>query len=164
MNPEASKQPNRTMDYRGNTFEVVDLHILTPKDIARGDRVLIGTESGNRYMVRRSESRNGVLMIYNEKTGNFEKGNPLHLKTKEDIIAEIGKEMKFIAVTDERRNLGSDFTSTKVNAIEIRKGLDAAIQSAPEQKGDLGSLMAKMLHEHTVEGKSVEKIIKEIKK
>ena len=89
---EQMPKQKRTIDFSGRTFEVDDVNILNQLDIQRGDRVLITTNSGNRYMIRRSESRDGALMISNEKESNFNVFYPLY--NQGEAIAEIGKIME----------------------------------------------------------------------
>src|SRR3989338_1327504 len=126
-----NKQPqNRTMDVLGQKYEVVDISILNPNLIDQGDRVLISTKSGNRYMVRRSRSHGGALMIYNERE-NFSNGYLLHDQNK--TIAKITEPMKLLMITDETKQLGREIESTEITAIEIRKGVDDILNSTPDE-------------------------------
>ncbi len=142
------QQPKRTVEFNGEHFEIDEPGVLNASDIQRGDRVLVTTESGNRYMLRRSESRNGALMISNERQSNFNTFYPLH--NPSETLAEVGKSMEFTAVTDEEKYLGSKMNSSTITHIEIRRGLDKAINNAPEGAG--AKSIADMLKDH-VSGK-----------
>ena len=128
---ESVPQPsNESMEFKGEHFEVDKVSTLEISNIQRGDRVFVITESGNRYMLRRSESRNGALMISNEHESNFNTFYPLY--QPREVFAEVGRVMEFMAVTDELKSLGNTFTSSKVVGIEIRRGLDKAANRSSE--------------------------------
>ncbi len=125
--PQSSKE---AMEFNGEHFEIDKVATLEVSNIQRGDRVLVVTESGNRYMLRRSESRNGALMISNERESHFNTFYPLY--QPREVFAEVGKVMEFMAVTNEQKSLGSTFTSSKIIDIEIRRGLDKATNNTPQ--------------------------------
>jgi hypothetical protein len=142
------KEPSerkRFMEFEGKQFEVVDIDALQAQDIKPGDRTIISTESGNRYMLRFSKSAKAPK-VYSERT-KFEDGYELFNKYDDEhpTVAEIGKPFEFTMITDKKKNLGQPFTSTPVTAIEIRCGLDDAIENNPRQVS--GSDMASMITE-----------------
>jgi hypothetical protein len=69
---------DRTIKVLDKEHGVVDVTILNPDLIEQGDRVIISTKTGNRYMVRRSRSHGGALMISSEKESGFEKFYTIH--------------------------------------------------------------------------------------
>lgn len=135
------EKPKRTYEYRGQQFEVEDVNVLYGKDIQPGDRVLISTESGNRYMIRFSKSAD-ALKIYNERESGFKTGEILY--DNGGPIAEIDKGLNFIVRISNDR--GQKYRATKVTAIEIRRGIDKAIEEAPDEIGFGG--IARMLKDH----------------
>lgn len=132
-NPQVLPPENKTMELGGHKFRIDEPKILLTADIERGDRVIVTTASGNRYMLRRSERRNGALMISNERESKFENFYPVY--DPGQAFAEIGKPMEFMAVIDEEKMIGQSQTSQSVTAIEIRRGLDKAIHSSVESVG-----------------------------
>ncbi|HEY4483660.1 MAG TPA: hypothetical protein VI752_00590 [Candidatus Paceibacterota bacterium] len=110
-------------------FETLKLEELKGEDVKEGDRVMITTSSGNRYMLRRSESSDGKVRIYNEAAGDLESGRHgyvLRIPPESDgLIAKVGNKLHIgIEVGDNVQ----PWVSTKVSDIEIRVGLDAAIK------------------------------------
>lgn len=130
-------------------FEVDDLNAIDASDVKPGDRAIISTQSGNRYMLRHSDSREGQLVIYSERDGfDAAHAHPFMIRRRSSI-AEIGKPMNIFAITDEQTNAGTEWTSTPVTRIEVRRGLDAAIKEAERQNqsGGIGTMMANMVKE-----------------
>lgn len=135
-----SENPKRSMEFNGEQFEVEDVNILMAKDIKSGDRIMIKTQDGNRYMIRWSKSANAPK-IYNEKADGFKTGYELGFTYGEgDAVAEVGKVFKFAIVANKEKTRGKPFTVTEVVAIEIRRGIDDAIEKAAS-----GTSMAGML-------------------
>ncbi len=137
MNFESSKstpQP-RSIEYNGKKFEVREPDVLNPQDIEQGDRVLVTTQSGNRYMFRRSRSRGSVLMVANENEDGFQKFYRVY--DQNQTLAQKGKSIELPIYTDEVKGLGTKFESTSVTLIEIRKGIDDAINTAPQGTGSV---------------------------
>ena len=125
-----SEQEKRYIEFRGEKFEIEDVDILSAQDIQKGDRVFISTKSGNRYMIRMSAVHEGMLKIYNEKEGDgFKTGYELHYD--QGPIAEVGKGFSFVMRISEDK--GQKYDATEVTGIEIRRGLDAAIQKASQE-------------------------------
>lgn len=122
---------SKMVEVLGSTYEYVTTQSLSPDQIASDDRVFISTQSGNRYMVRRSKSRNGALMIYNKKEG-FKIGYPIH--DQHAHIADVSKGLNIWIVTDEAQKLGKQIMSTDVTYIEIRKGVDTILNSTPDSE------------------------------
>ncbi len=135
MNFESNKNrpSTKSIEFDGKNFEVQEPDILNPGDIVQGDRVLVTTQSGNRYMFRRSRSREGVLVVANEKEDGFQKFYRIY--DQNQILAQKGKGIELPVYTDEANGLGRKFGSTPVTLIEIRKGIDDAINNAPEGTG-----------------------------
>lgn len=141
------KWPNRPItpkeEYEaGNlSFELVEARSLAASDIRADDRAFIHTSSGNRYMLRHSRSRNGQLVIYNEREGGFsaESARPFLVKRGAPAIAEVGRPLQYFAITDEQTGAGIAATSTTVNRIEIRRNLERAVQSGAEGRGPSGA-------------------------
>ncbi len=141
----AGEPRKRTMDFGDREFEVLDVNILRPSDIVAGDRTMITTGSGNRYMIRWSKSGGGPK-IYNERT-EFKEGFPLYNKyTDGSPIAEVGKPFEFYIITDTAANIGQKMEATPVSAIEIRKGIDDAIESG-HQKISFGGIAQALIDE-----------------
>jgi hypothetical protein len=110
-------------------FEVKNLDKIASKDIEDADRAFIFTVSGNRYMLRHSKTRNGSLVIYNEREGNgFRNENGRPFLIEGDSIAKVGEPMRYFEITDEINKMGNWANSTAIVRIEIRKGFDAAIE------------------------------------
>ena len=126
-------------EFQGKQFEVDEPAELTADDIQIGDRVFVTTESGNRYMLRRSKSRNGALMVYNQRD-QFSSGHPLHVQAK--TLATIGMPFDHFFITDTEKNLGTKQSTTPVTRIEIRRGFDDVAESA---QGAEGANLADML-------------------
>lgn len=98
-------------------------------DVGMHDRVFIITESGSRYMIRRSKSRGGGLMIYKEESAGFQTGYPLRPSKEnqskgQDFVAQVGESFNFAFVTNEKDNVGRQMKSTNVKEIELRKNAD----------------------------------------
>jgi hypothetical protein len=137
-------QPNRRfIEFRGKQYEVLDKRYISADAISIGDRAFIGTESGNRYMIRRSRSHSDALMIYSERTA-FGDGYVLLASTD---LAEIGKPAIF-HVKDPSTGEDRTFSTTTVTAIEIRKGFDTAVESSDTDG------LASMLKRHSYGEKS----------
>jgi hypothetical protein len=119
--------PKKYYESELGKFEVDEPSVLTEGDINAGDRAIITTRSGNRYMVRRSESRGGAIMIYNERTG-FSDGYPIVPEGKD--IATVGENLNVFLALDEKNKKGTRWQSTEVQKIEIRRGLDTAVKEA----------------------------------
>lgn len=133
-----AETPKRSMEYRGQQFEIEDVSVLSGKDMQLGDRVFISTESGNRYMIRVSKSLGG-LKIYNEKADGFKVGNVLY--DSGESLAEVGKPFDFTFYISNDK--GQKYQATTVTAIEIRRGLDKAIEDSETETSGHG--MAQML-------------------
>jgi hypothetical protein len=135
------QQQKKTKEFNGRSFEIDEVNILNPLDIQRGDQVIIVTESEGRFMVRRSESREGALMISTEMDDGFNKFYSLFYPGA--TIAEIGKVMSCKAIDEAKHSIGDIVSSSAIRSIEIRRGLDKAINEAPENTS--GSGLAQML-------------------
>ena len=121
--------PNKeTVTFAGQEFPVERPRILTVSDIRPGDRVFISTESGNRYMLRRSKSAGGAIKIYNERTGGFKHGDELSATGE---IAKVGAGFNFITQISPGKE--TEYNATMVTAIEIRRGFDAAIENMSQE-------------------------------
>ncbi len=136
--PEKNKQED-VYKVGDREFKVEKPDQLNPDNINPEDRVFITTKSGNRYMIRRSKSRGGTLMVYNEKADGFKVGYPIALDKGSTV--EIGQDFNFIAVNDEKKGLGQKYHATEIMEIEIRRGLDKFIEEefSREEKNDFGS-------------------------
>ncbi|MBI5150951.1 MAG: hypothetical protein HZA34_00035 [Candidatus Pacebacteria bacterium] len=123
-----------TREFDGNVFEVLEPSILVPKDIEKGDRVTIETSSGNKYILRQSESRPGFLKIYNtqdREQGSLGLGHFLYNHGED--IAKVGERFTFKFYTDPEKGEGREQRATTVVSIRITKGLDSAISDASPQ-------------------------------
>ncbi|MCC7160721.1 hypothetical protein IT399_03315 [Candidatus Nomurabacteria bacterium] len=146
--PNKNLSSNRTIEFLGKEYKVIDVPLLTPDLIEQGDRVFFSTESGNRYMIRRSRSHNGDLKIYNEKQDGFSTGELIHDQRAKKVLAEVGKPMELWIVTDEVKNLGVKINSTNVKSIEIRKAIDDIANLTPDElKGkNLSDMLLDQIH------------------
>jgi hypothetical protein len=122
--PEEAQNPKRTIEYKGASYEVFDLDRISESQIEPGDRVFIRTESGNRYMLRRSRGADGRIFVYRENDG-FSKGGALGSEALKSDIASVGKPLRLLV-----EDLNRIWQSTPVSAIELRKGIDAAIENS----------------------------------
>lgn len=106
----------------------MELKSLKVNDIHSGDHAMISTVSGNRYMLRHSQSR-GKLLIYNHREGRFsaESGHPFMIRRGTSVIAELGKSLDYFAIINEMDGTGNAYSSTPVRRIEVRCGLEVAI-------------------------------------
>lgn len=90
-------------------------------------------------MVRHSKNRDGRLVIYNEREGQFraESAALFLIKRGSKTIAEVRRPPAHFSVTDENEKLGVGVpvSSTRVIRIEIRRNLEAAINKVA-QVGD----------------------------
>jgi hypothetical protein len=126
----SAESEKRFMDFQGEQFEVNDVDVLQAKDIKSGDRIMIKTQDGNRYMIRWSKSANAPK-IYNEKADGFKTGYELGFTYSEgDAVAEVGKVFKFAVVANKEKTRGKPFAVAEVVAIEIRREIDDAIEKA----------------------------------
>lgn len=134
--PQGKKE---TKEFNGQQFEVERPSSLSVTDVRPGDRVLITTDSGNRYMLRRSKSAGGAIKIYNEKADGFKQGYELH---SQEEIAKVGK--SFDCIVRISQDKGQKYHATSVTGIEISRGIDKAIENdAKENKGiGLGKMLA----------------------
>lgn len=140
--PEKNKQED-VYKVGDREFKVEKPDQLNPDNINPEDRVFITTKSGNRYMIRRSKSRGGALMVYNEKADGFKAGYPIALDKGSTV--EVGQDFNFIAVNDEKKGLGQKYHATEIMEIEIRRGLDKFIEeeSSENNENDFGSVTKK---------------------
>ena len=108
-------------------FEIVEIEAITGKNVETGDRAFIYTESGNRYMLRRSKSNNDSLMVYNEREGKFapESGRVLGVQKESQYLAEVGQPFHAFAIGSVEAMTGQEFKSTLVKRIQIIRGIDA---------------------------------------
>lgn len=133
-------------------IKIEHVTLLRGSDINRDDRVLITTKSGNRYMIRFSESKPGKLKIHNEKNG-FKDGQfladkeakPLSLDT---VIAEVGKSISYNTYNDTDKTFHPGGASSPVTEIEIRRGLEKMIrEGGPEvTMGGLAQMLIKTVN------------------
>jgi|SRR3989344_2242780 len=147
--PKTSQKKFYENEHLGK-FEVVELQALNPADIHDEDRAFIHTASGNRYMLRHSRGRNNKLVIYNEQKGGFKAEDAHSFYTRKDsAIAEVGKPFNVLAITDEQKNTTSEWTSTAVTRIEVRRGIEAAIRNAVSRQtsGSWGTALAEAVAE-----------------
>jgi len=72
-NENNSRNETGVYSSRLGDFETRKLSVLKSADIKEGDRVIVTTIDGNRYMFRRSKSAQGHTKVYKEKAGDFEK-------------------------------------------------------------------------------------------
>ena len=125
---------------------------LVAGDLKVDDRAMVSTESGNRFLVRISQSK-GMLMIHSERA-DFKDEAPLYVKGPTELLAEIGKPFAFVRVVGVivpgKQVMGEPYTSTPVTGIEIRRGIEAAVRTA-EKNASLPSI-AGMLKRHAKEG------------
>jgi len=130
-------------------FETVEIDAIDPKDIQRGDRAFIVTESGNRYMLRRSKSNNDALMVYNEREGAFspESGRILGVQKGKPHLAQKGRPFNAFSIDDIETMTGQEFRSTPVTQIIVIRGADTAVHSNSYQPSasSWGSSLAKFL-------------------
>lgn len=122
-------------------FETLKPNELKVEDIKSGDRVIVSTASGNRYMFRRSVSAGGRVKVYNEKEGDFKTGDG-HLCMIRDesngIVAKIGESLSLgVEVGDKIE----PWKSTPVTEIEVRIGIDNVIKDLPKES--LASMLIK---------------------
>ncbi|GEM_PF-7029554 len=93
-------------------------------NIVSNDRVIITTQSGSRYMLRRSRSSGGVVKVYREEGGSFrELGVPIHTS----FTLESGKPAIFIIRVSEER--GRQTTTTNITKIRVIKGIDSDLNT-----------------------------------
>lgn len=147
---DTSSKQEKSKEYLevgGEKFEVIRPEILNISDIVAGDRTLISTKSGNRYMIRWSKSLNAPK-IYNKREGINKEYVMSNTYLTNTTVAEKGKPFSFTTVLNEK--MTQEHQATEVTDIEIRKGLDKAIQSGTVQPKGKGLL--DMLKEH-VNGK-----------
>lgn len=131
----------KTKEFAGQQFDVERPSTLSATDVLLGDRTFIMTESGNRYMLRRSTSDPKVIKIYNERADGFKQGLALY---GEGEIARVGNNFHFTVRIS--RDKGQEYDATKVIGIEIRRGIDAAIQKAAAEKGSaLGEVLTETI-------------------
>lgn len=135
-------------------MESVYLQELTPKDIKSEDRAFISTESGNRYMIRRSKSAGDKMKVYNERN-HFNDGYEIVPRDNPEVIAETGKRFLFtmLGFDKETKSGRQGFNATKVTEIELRKGIEKLIASgelagrkpsaAEEGLGNLAQMLRK---------------------
>lgn len=148
--PERRGMPQEKREIKG--VEIEHVKLLRGSDVTRDDRVLITTESGNRYMIRYSESKPGKLKIHNEKNGfkdgQFladDKARPLSLDA---VIAEVGKPILYNTYHDSDKSFHPGGASSRVTEIEIRRGLEKLIrEGAPEvTMGGLAQMLIKAVN------------------
>lgn len=137
-----SQGEKETKDFNGQQFEVERPSSLSVADINPGDRVLITTESGNRYMLRRSKSAGGAIKIYNEKADGFKLGYQLE---SQGNIANVGNKFNFMVRLSQDK--GREYGATSVTAIEIRRGIDDAIEKYARENENKGGGFGQMLAE-----------------
>jgi len=125
----SSQTDKKFTKFEGKQFEVENPGTLSEGDINSGDRVFISTESGNRYMLRRSKSAGGQIKIYNEKADNFKLG---YILAAQGEIAKVGDPFEFIVRIS--KDKGQKHNSTKVVGIEIRRGVDDVIENSKRDK------------------------------
>ena len=140
--PEGVQHPKRTLEYGGKSYEVFDLDRINESHIEPGDRALITTASGNRYMLRRSRSNDNRLFAYRERDG-FSNGGVMNAETLKSDIATIGMGLR-LGVENPTRI----WESTPVTAIELRKGIDSAIEDKNDapQAGSLAAALIERIH------------------
>jgi len=93
--PSTGKKKEESCEFQGKQFKVERPQSLSAGDIQPGDRVIITTGSGNRYMLRQSKSAGGIK-LYNEKADGFKVGYPLHDSGQ---IAKVGEELAATIIT-----------------------------------------------------------------
>jgi hypothetical protein len=129
-------------------FEIEEVRVLKPSDIGNIDRAFIQTESGNRYMIRHSESRGGSLVIYNERESAFKSAGAHPFLIRQNTIAEVGLPLN-ILVEDEKEVSKTEWRSTPITRIEIRRGVETAIRDAAKGRGHsgFGAVLAEAIKE-----------------
>jgi hypothetical protein len=140
--------PKRSVEFQGQQFEVLDLNRVNADQVEVGDRAFISTQSGNRYMLRRSKSGGDRLYGYTERD-QFSNGGPLSTRTLQSDLAEIGKALHW-----EIDQLNRVWDSTPVTAIELRKGIDTAVESSKNtpQAKSLGQMLIDRVHGRRKDG------------
>jgi hypothetical protein len=125
-------------------FETIKPAVLNPDDVEEGDRVIVTTASGNRYMFRKSKSAGGRIKVSNEKMGHFESGTGFLFRLKENNIAT---KVEAMLIGIEEGDKIKGWNTTEVTEIEIRKGVDNAVKEYYERNSgkSFGAAMAQML-------------------
>jgi hypothetical protein len=143
----ASKASKEVYESQLGNFEVDVVPELRSQDIGNDDRALIMTESGNRYMIRHSKGRGESLVIYNERDEGFNAKNAHPFLIRNEAgnrgpIARVGRSLNVFVIMDEKANTGSEWNSTLVSRIEIRRGIEAAIRKevSRQNSGEGGNL------------------------
>lgn len=138
---EKFKPQKSTYESSLGSFETDEVRQLQASDIGTDDRAFVSTMSGNRYMLRHSQSRGEALVIYSERDGFDEAhARPFRVRQGTDAIATVGAPLNYFAITDEEKQTGNEVTSTEVTRIEIRRGIEAAIRKAGEGRGGFGGI------------------------
>lgn len=139
----AARTAKETYDSPLGKFEVDVVPEIRSEDIGADDRAFILTQSGNRYMIRHSKGRSEALVIYDERKEGFD-ANAAHpfMVRKENgqkgPIARVGIPLNVFAITDEKTEKGTEWNSTPVTRIEIRRGIEAAIRKVTAAQGTDG--------------------------
>ncbi len=125
----SSQNGKKYNEFGGKQFEIENPSSISVADIKPGDRAFISTKSGNRYMLRRSKSAGGEIKIYNEKADNFKMG---YVLASQGEIAKAGDPFDFIVRIS--KDKGQKHNSTEVVGIEIRRGIDDAIENSSSER------------------------------
>lgn len=148
-NKKSNEFKNGSYEHEGRNFETLEGVAIAAKDIQTGDRAFIYTESGNRYMLRRSRSNDNKILVYDEREGEFnaESGRLLGLHTGRPHIAEIGKPFNAFALATTAAETSNEFTSKPVTRIVIIRGADTAAHSKTHKlsAGSWGRVLAQEL-------------------
>jgi hypothetical protein len=134
-------------------FETEEVRELRPADVGNMDRAFIYTKSGNRYMIRHSESRGGNLVIYNERDSAFASAGAHPFFIRGNMIAEVGFPLSVLAEV-EKGSSRNEWKSTQITRIEIRRGVEAAIRNAVKGQttGGLGAALAETIKDQSESG------------
>lgn len=139
FSPDAPPSSRKQVEYKGRFYEVLDLQVVSAQQIQPGDRAFITTKSGNRYLLRRSRSHGDRLFAYRESDGNSA-GGELDDKMLTGPLASIGQSLRLGI-----KEPNAIWESTPVASIEIRKGIDTAIEESQVVNETLDSLGASLI-------------------
>lgn len=97
-------------------------------------------------MIRRSKSKGGLALIYNESKGGFTAENGRLFRVRTETVAEVGKPLEYLEVDENDADDGTVATSTDVVRIEIRKGADDAAEAGgTKSRTGFGEAIAQVL-------------------
>ena len=114
-------------------FTVDSFSKVVPAGLKNEDKMIVLTESGNRYFISQSKSRPGLLKFINEKTGDLEYIHPQG--GNKDLIIEVGKVMDLVRMVnpDDYKEGGTGYTSTEVSSIDVWRNLGKAVKEVEKE-------------------------------